>query len=255
MIRIESTLKQLGLNPRKLVASIIFLPRFFRDLILIIAKSKDIKVKSLYPQLHDYKDNSGIATGHYFHQDIIVAKWIYKDNPKRHVDVASRIDGFIAHLAVFRKVEVLDIRKLKTNEPNICFTQHDFTKTNKTITDIESVSCLHSIEHFGLGRYSDTIDVNGHLKGFKNICNLLRKNGVFYFSVPLGPLRIEFNAHRVFSINYILDEFIAPNNLTVEKCSVVTDNSTILNEVNILEGRNDNFGCNYGVIILKLIKR
>jgi hypothetical protein len=27
----------------------------------------------------------------------------------------------------------------------------------------DSISSLHAIEHFGLGRYGDTIDVNGHL--------------------------------------------------------------------------------------------
>lgn len=252
MIKIEST--QFGFSPRKLINATIFLPKFCRQLMVIFFKSKDIKIKTLYPQLHDYRDNSGVASGHYFHQDIIVARWIYEDNPIRHVDIASRIDGFVAHLAVFREVEVLDIRNLETNEPNINFKQHDFTKKNTSIFDIESVSCLHSIEHFGLGRYSDKIDINGHLKGFMNISNLLKKNGAFYFSVPIGPLRIEFNAHRVFSVEYIINNFILPNKLTVAKCSVVKDDSTVLNDVNIRDGQKDDFGCKYGLIILKLIK-
>ena len=33
---------------------------------------------------------------------------------------------------------------------------------------------------------------------------MLKKGGNFYFSVPIGNQRIEFNAHRVFSITYLL---------------------------------------------------
>ena len=37
----------------------------------------------------------------------------------------------------------------------------------------DSLSCLHAIEHFGLGRYSDPIDINGHIKGLENMISLL----------------------------------------------------------------------------------
>ncbi len=32
---------------------------------------------------------------------------------------------------------------------------------------------------------------------------MLKKEGKFYFSVPIGEQRIEFNAHRVFSVKYL----------------------------------------------------
>ena len=69
----------------------------------------------------------------------------------------------------------------------------------------DSISCLHALEHFGLGRYGDKIDPDGHLKGFRNITKMLKTNGVFYFSVPMGRQRIEFNAHRVFGMSYLLN--------------------------------------------------
>ena len=37
-------------------------------------------------------------------------------NLKRHVDIGSRLDGFVAHVASFREIEVLDIRPLKVNK-------------------------------------------------------------------------------------------------------------------------------------------
>jgi len=58
--------------------------------------------------LTDRFDPGGDASGHYFHQDLIVARRIFERDPRKHVDVGSRIDGFVAHLAVFRQVEVID---------------------------------------------------------------------------------------------------------------------------------------------------
>jgi len=68
----------------------------------------------------------------------------------------------------------------------------------------DSISCLHALEHFGLGRYGDRIDYQGHLLGWNNIYKILKRGGNFIFSVPIGIQRIEFNAHRVFSIEYLL---------------------------------------------------
>mgnify|MGYP000382217343 CR=1 FL=1 len=38
---------------------------------------------------------------------------------------------------------------------------------------VDSVSCLHALEHFGLGRYGAPICYDGYFIGFKNITNLL----------------------------------------------------------------------------------
>ena len=65
--------------------------------------------------LTDYADNSGKANGHYFHQDLLVAKFINESNPKRYIDIGSRVDGFIAHLASFREIEVNDIIPFANN--------------------------------------------------------------------------------------------------------------------------------------------
>ena len=63
----------------------------------------------------------------------------------------------------------------------------------------DSVSCLHAIEHFGLGRYKDKIDPDGYKKAFLNIINIIKLNGMFYISFPIGEKNeVHFNAHRVF---------------------------------------------------------
>ena len=39
----------------------------------------------------------------------------------------------------------------------------------KLTRNSDSISCLHAIEHFGLGRYGDPVDVLGHVKALDNI--------------------------------------------------------------------------------------
>jgi len=55
-----------------------------------------------------------------------------------------------------------------------------------------------------LAVYGDRIDYRGHLLGWNNLYKILKKEGKLYFSVPIGIQRIEFNAHRVFSLAYLL---------------------------------------------------
>lgn len=152
-----------------------------------------------YRILTDYADTAGAAKGHYYHQDLLVANLISEAKPRRHVDIGSRIDGFVAHVASFREIEVFDIRALdESRHSNIKFVQKDLMNHNDA--DIsDSVSCLHAIEHFGLGRYGDPIDPAGHLKGVLNIVRMVEKNGTLYISFPIGfKDAVHFNAHRVF---------------------------------------------------------
>jgi len=174
------------------------------------------------PCLHDRSEQSGAAKGHYFHQDLLVAQKIFQRNPKRHVDVGSRIDGFVAHVATFRHIEVFDIRPLDVAIPNITFHQFDIMRPVPELRSwCDSLSCLHTLEHFGLGRYGDPIDANGHRRGLETLVGLLAPGGLLYLSVPIGRQRIEFNAHRVFDPATILA--LAKDSLTLEDFHYVDD--------------------------------
>ena len=128
----------------------------------------------------------------------MIASYIYEDNPIRHVDVASRVDGFVAHVASFREIEVYDVRKLNCVHKNIIFRQVDFMNSSDKLKTTDSLSCLHSLEHFGLGRYSDPINVNGLEDGVNNLIKMLKKSGKLYISLPIGMKdEVHFNAHRI----------------------------------------------------------
>lgn len=65
------------------------------------------------------------------------------------------------------------------------------------------VTSLHAIEHFGLGRYGDTIDPEGDMKGLREFNRVLTTPGFFIGSVPIelsGSERVVFNRNRIYSI-------------------------------------------------------
>lgn len=179
--------------------------RYLQDRAVFMAAGGTIALDR--PMLQDLSDQAGSASGHYFHQDLLVATKINGSNPYKHVDVGSRIDGFVAHVASFREIEVFDIRPLSpTAHARIKFIQGDLMSRDGAPSDYcDSLSCLHALEHFGLGRYGDPIDPEGHQKGFKNLIRMLKPGGTLYISFPIGTGGTHFNAHRVFDPSEILD--------------------------------------------------
>lgn len=252
-------LRGLGINTRQLRNGLRELPAFLRDYWHLRDSLKELgdefPLAKWNPCLTDRSDCNGVASGHYFHQDLWIARQIFLNQPEKHVDVGSRVDGFVAHVAVFRNIEVLDIRPQESTVANIHFKQADITSADFTLTDYcDSLSCLHAIEHFGLGRYGDPIDAKGHLRGLANIHRCLKQGGTLYLSTPIGPQRIEFNAHRVFSIRYLLDWF-APL-FDLKAFSFVDDAGKLHTDVELTpELISGNCGCHYGCGIFELVKK
>ena len=198
-----------------------------------------------YPVFMDRLLGGGTTKGAYFHQDLLVARRIFENNPKIHVDVGSRVDGFVAHVASFRHIYVLDIRPLEKPIKNIAFIQQDFMHPIKDemVNFCDSLSCLHALEHFGLGRYGDPINHNGHIIGFENLHKVLKQGGKLYISVPIGlPQRIEFHAHRIFSVKYLLEHF--NKQFQIDNFSFVDDKGDLYENVTLNEmDIEKNYGC------------
>lgn len=151
------------------------------------------------PCLHDRDEEAGRSRGEYFVQDLYVARKIHACKPKHHVDVGSRVDGFVAHVAAFRQIEVWDIRPISSSIPGVRFRQADLMDASSTPRDYcDSLSCLHALEHFGLGRYGDPLDAEGSRRGFLNMAAVLQPGGRLHLSVPVGKERVLFNSHRIF---------------------------------------------------------
>lgn len=131
------------------------------------------------PVYYDRYDSCGTLDSHYFLQDLYMAREIRKNAPKEHYDIGSRVDGFVSHLLSFRdSVAMIDIRPLPFDIPGLRFVQGDATGL-ETIQDgtIESLSSLHAVEHFGLGRYGDPVDPTAWKKALLSMCRVLRPGG------------------------------------------------------------------------------
>jgi SAM-dependent methyltransferase len=234
-------------------------PYYLRDMLKLRKQQKNADVKfdfgKLYSCLWDRFAQSGTASGFYFYQDLLIAKRIFLNDPDLHVDIGSRVESFVAHVATFREILVFDIRELKSNIPNIKFIRADLTgNIDKHFANYcDFLSCLHALEHFGLGRYGNPVKFDGYIIDLNNMYTILKKGGKFYLSVPIGPQRIEFNAHRVFSLKYILSLLEQKYNL--DAFSLVNDNDELFENVELTKNEvNRNFGCFYGCGIFEMTK-
>ncbi len=239
----------LGIDPR-VIYKVRFLKKYFATKKKWLKQGGVITKES--PILVDFNSAAGSAKGEYFHQDLLVAKMIFDNNPKRHIDVGSRIDGFVAHVASFREIEVLDIRPLKVNKHNnIKFIQADLMNP-QNINKSDSLSCLHAIEHFGLGRYNDPIDIFGHIKGLKNLLSLLEINGILYISFPIGEKdEIHFNEQRVFHPKSILNISNVKKQLKLRRFDYIDQNGDLHTNINLDKITNNIKGC--GIYTFKKI--
>jgi SAM-dependent methyltransferase len=210
----------------------------------------DITRFLVIPTLTDRYDSSGVAQGDYFHQDLWYAKKIFASNPAEHWDIGSRVDGFISHLLVFRSVNVIDIRPLESNTPGLTFCQGDITHLFLEDDSVQSLSCLHTLEHIGLGRYGDPIDPWGWVKGMEELQRVLAPGGRLYFSVPIGKERVEFNAHRIFDPITIIKNFPG---LELTDFAAVNAKGDLDEPANWQDYRNVDYSCGLFIFEKRLV--
>jgi len=251
MASLSTWFRTFGFDAKRTLAAVRGIGRYLRGRREFRAGlGDDFSWGNTQPMLDEWGAASG-TLGAYFYQDQRVARWIYDAQPRRHVDVGSRLDGFIGHLSVFREVEVIDIRPAPAPVSHVTFHQLDLMEELPAawVEAVDSLSCLHTIEHFGLGRYGDPIDPQGHLKGLAQLKRMVAPGGVLYLSTPIGPQRVEFNAHRVFAARTLLDWF--SEGWVIEKFAMIDDATRVHEDI---DWRNPDFadhcGCRQGVGIV-----
>jgi hypothetical protein len=92
------------------------------------------------------------------------------------------------------KVDVWEIKGRDSGYPGLRYLGLEDLKGNV----YDNILAISSVEHFGLGRYGDTLDPDGDLKAMRAIREMMSENGVVFLTVPCGKDRVIFNLHRIY---------------------------------------------------------
>jgi len=194
--------------------------QFFNDLREYRRLDKFARLEDLQPCLFDRNFATQSGGGHYFFQDVWALKRIADAKPLEHHDVGSRLDGFVGQATAICPVIFWDIRPVSIRLPNFTFRHGCLTDLPIPNQSIRSISCLHVVEHVGLGRYGDSIDPLGTEKALTELMRVLAVGGQLLISLPIGKERVCFNGQRISHPDKPLDLL---NELTLLEFSAVTD--------------------------------
>lgn len=213
---------------------------FIRDLVAYKIKDPKAKIyfKNIYPMVHD-KTSLTHLDAHYFYQQLWVFENVLKNKPKSHVDIAStyQMSGYLSKIV---PTTFIDYRPIETNLRNLDVKRGDLLDLDIKNDSIDSLSCLHVIEHVGLGRYGDSIDPSGTKKACSELQRVLGINGKLYLSLPIGKEKICFNAHRIFPPEKIIKYF---DKLKLVSFSVVDDDGVFHENVSYRDYSKLDYGC------------
>lgn len=200
--RVYNIFSYLFFDPLEKIRQYRVLPVFLKNLlqfrVMHGGQKLPLRLKDIYVTTADKYRQAGVAKGHYFFQDIWAASKIYQKHIRHHIDIGSRIDGFVAHLLPFCKVDHVDLRPLESRVENLNYIQGSILQLPFADNSINSLSCLHVIEHIGLGRYGDPLDPAGYETAALELIRVLKPGGTLYIGTPVGQERVCFDAHRVF---------------------------------------------------------
>lgn len=141
---------------------------------------------------------------HYVLHTAWAARVLSESRPTRHVDVASSLQ-FVTTVSAFVPTLALDIRPAELCLSGLQYRRGSLTALPFESESLESVSCMHVLEHVGLGRYGDPLDYDGDLKELAELARVVAPGGQLLIVVPVcGEPRIEFNAHRIYGFRQFM---------------------------------------------------
>ncbi len=179
--------------------------RQFSTLSAIGSKRFDIRWAERFPCLDDATTTTPFDH-HYFYHTAWAARVLSETKPKRHVDISSAL-WFAGIASAFVPFEFYDYRPAHVRLDNLTAAAADLTKLHFPDGSIESLSCMHVVEHVGLGRYGDPIAPDADLIAMRELSRVLSPGGQLLFVTPVGRPRIQFNAHRIYSVGMIEESF------------------------------------------------
>ena len=158
-----------------------------------------------YPCLDDRTSVTGFDR-HYIFHPAWAARVLNQTRPEFHVDISSSLH-FCTLVSAFIPMRFYDYRPVNLKLEALSSQRADLLSLPFEDNSISSISCMHVVEHVGLGRYGDPLDYNGDLKAIRELKRVLAPGGTLLFVVPIGQPKIMFNAHRIYSYDQIIGYF------------------------------------------------
>lgn len=172
------------------------------------------------PCLDDRTTNTAFDRQYLYHP-AWAARILSETRPKEHVDISSILQ-FCSIVSAFIPMRFYDYRPAEISLDGLATGQADLTALPFADGSLCSLSCMHTVEHIGLGRYGDPLDPEGDLKAMRELSRVLAPEGDLLFAVPLGKPKLVFNAHRIYSYRQILEAF---PELKLKEFSLILDDS------------------------------
>lgn len=169
------------------------------------ASGRQLRIRDSYPCLTDWVPSTPFDP-HYFYQGAWLARKVAARAPELHIDIGSSVLT-MSVLSAHATTVFVDYRPLKTHLPNLHNVAGSIVSLPFATHGIDSLSCMHVLEHIGLGRYGDPIDPGGSRAAAAELARVVAPGGRLYLTVPVGRSRVCFNAHRVFAPQEILAMF------------------------------------------------
>ena len=157
------------------------------------------------PILNDRTASTGFDR-HYVYHTSWAARVLAETRPAAHVDISSSL-YFVGIVSAFLPVRFYDYRPADLRLSDLTTASADLLRLPFADQSVQSLSCMHVVEHVGLGRYGDPIDPDGDLKAIAELQRVVARGGSLLFVVPIGTARVVFNAHRVYAFRQIMEAF------------------------------------------------
>ncbi|HEX2629107.1 MAG TPA: DUF268 domain-containing protein [Chitinophagaceae bacterium] len=197
-----------------------------------------MRVRDVYPCLND-RISSTPFDQHYTYHPAWAARVLAQTRPAQHIDISS-ILSFGVVVSAFVPVKFYDYRPAQLQLPDYESGFADLQQLPFADGEIVSLSCMHTVEHIGLGRYGDPLDGDGDLKAIAELKRVLKPGGDLLFVTPVGKPRIEFNAHRIYSYEQIM-EYFSP--LTLKEFSLIPDAGGLIVDADPKLVEQQEYGC------------
>lgn len=195
-------------------------------------------IRSLQPSLRD-RTASTAFDRHYIYHPAWAARVVAEIRPERHVDISSSL-VFCSMVSAFVPVAFYDYRPADLKLGNLQSQPADLMALPFADRSIPSLSCMHVVEHVGLGRYGDPLDPDGDIKAVAELIRVLAPGGNLLFVVPVGRPRIMFNTHRIYAYQQVMTFFSA---LTLVEFALVPDDGALMRHAAQELVQQQEYGC------------